>query len=164
MGYDVRDRYNVGEISVNNPNHIVVTADMTSSTWNTVGSHEVFTVTGGVWVKTWVVCTSGLTSGGSATIHYGHESYTTLFANAIAYGGFATGEFIDTSNNASVAYLADGHWFGVSVGDRYAWLYGQDVGYSVNVAALTGGTLEFHCIWQPLTVGATVVAGSGGSL
>ena len=44
----------MSEISVNAPNHIAVTVDMTSATWNTVATHKVFAVTGVVRMRMWI--------------------------------------------------------------------------------------------------------------
>lgn len=41
---------------------------------------------------------------------------------------------------------------------------GMDVGYEITGAALTGGVLEFHCVWVPLSSDGLVEAGAGGAL
>ena len=41
---------------------------------------------------------------------------------------------------------------------------GLDVGYEITGAALTGGVLEFHCVWVPLSSDGLVEAGAGGTL
>ena len=41
---------------------------------------------------------------------------------------------------------------------------GLDVGYEITGAALTGGSLEFHCVWVPLDDNGLVEAGAGGTL
>jgi hypothetical protein len=37
-------------------------------------------------------------------------------------------------------------------------------GYEITGAALTGGVLEFHCVWVPLSSDGLVEAGAGGAL
>lgn len=39
-----------------------------------------------------------------------------------------------------------------------------DIGYEIGVEALTAGSLVFHCVWVPLSDGASVTAGAGGTL
>ncbi len=36
--------------------------------------------------------------------------------------------------------------------------------YQIGVEALTTGSIVFHCVWVPLSDGANVVAGAGGTL
>jgi hypothetical protein len=43
-------------------------------------------------------------------------------------------------------------------------LNGLDIGYEIGVEALTAGSIVFHCVWVPLSDGANVVAGAGGTL
>lgn len=145
-------------------NHIAVTATMTSATWNTAASHEVFTVTGAVRMWIWILCTDTLTDAADAAdIQFGVAGATDAFIGATAAAGkggaaIAAGEiWCDTSpaetyGNASSLILDK-----VIVG-------GLDVGYEITGAALTGGVLVFHCVWVPLDNDGNVVAGAGGSL
>lgn len=145
-------------------NHIAVTATMTSATWNTAASHEVFTVTGAVRMWIWILCTDTLTDAGDAAdIQFGVAGATDAFIGVTAAAGkggaaIATGEIwcdtspADTYGNASSLILDK-----VIVG-------GLDVGYEITGAALTGGLLVFHCIWVPLDNDGNVIAGAGGSL
>jgi hypothetical protein len=41
---------------------------------------------------------------------------------------------------------------------------GLDIGYEITGAALTGGVLVFHCVWEPLNDSGLVEAGAGGTL
>jgi hypothetical protein len=41
---------------------------------------------------------------------------------------------------------------------------GLDIGYEITGEALTSGNIVFHCVWDPLSAGASVVAGAGGAL
>lgn len=69
MGYrGVVNNLQGGGVSVNSANHIAVTADFTSATWNifTTPKHEVFTVTGIVRVWLWAVCAGNVDSAGHA--------------------------------------------------------------------------------------------------
>jgi len=153
-----------GNVNALASNHIAVTADMTSATWNTAASHEVFTVTGTVRMWLWVLCTDTLTDAADAAdIQFGVAGATNAFiASTAAAGnggaGIAAGEVwcdatpADTYGNASSLIL-----------DKIV-SGGLDVGYEITGAALTGGALEFHCVWVPLDGTGNVEAGAGGTL
>ncbi len=144
-------------------NHIAVTATMTSATWNTAASHEVFTVTGLVRMRHWVECTGTLTDAADAAdIQYGHETNTAAFIGATAAAG-----------KGGATITANELWYDTTpttVTDTTATVVfdhvinGLDVGYEITGAALTGGVLVFHCVWEPLNSSGNVVAGAGGSL
>jgi len=174
MTYDIRNPNYTPEISVNHPRHLVNTVDFTSSTWNTVATHEVFTVTGLVLFRTWVACTESLAGGG--TFQYGTEdsgsgfASTGLFMPATTATEIDAGRFLCGYPTISAAvdvihpYLTNSTTNGVGFAINESILYNVDVGYEIIAAALTDGTLEFHCIWEPLTAGASVVIGAGGTL
>jgi len=144
--------------SANSTNHIVVTADLSASPWNTDASHEVFTVTGAVRMQMWIICTENVTSsGGNATLQFGDEDTTDLIIGATDENAIDVGElwydtspttFIDTFANAVMDYVDSG----------------KDIGYEIDVEATTNGLLEFHCVWVPLNSTGLVVAGAGGTL
>ena len=146
----------MSELSVNAPNHIAVPADMTSATWNAVGTHEVFQVTGMVRVRTWVECTAIHSSHDTATLQVGFESETTAMLGTTVATYFAPGFWID--RDLTGVYAASS----TCMIDRMSW--GGDIGYEIGVEAILSGTLIFHCVWEPLSAGATVVAGAGGPL
>lgn len=144
-------------------NHIAVTADMTSATWNTAAKHETFTVTGLVRIRHWIECTDTLTDAADgASIQYGHESATNAFIASTGAAGagastLSTGElWYDTSPTTVTDTTAN------VIMDHV--INGLDVGYEITGAALTGGSLVFHCVWEPLNSSGNVVAGAGGVL
>jgi hypothetical protein len=147
-----------------NGRYLAVTATMSSATWNTVAKHEVFTVTGTVRMQMWITCGATLVDAGDAAIiEFGHESDTDAFiAKTDAAGRNAT--TITTGwlwyNTTPVAGPAPA---GSAVMD-YVVNGGLDVGYEISGAALTGGSLVFHCVWEPLDATGAVVAGAGGVL
>jgi len=153
-----------GNVNALASNHIAVTANMASATWNTAASHEVFTVTGTVRMWLWVLCTDTLTDAADAAdIQFGVAGATDAFIAATAAAGkggagLAAGEVwcdatpADTYGNASSLIL-----------DKIV-SGGLDVGYEITGAALTGGSLEFHCVWVPLDDTGNVEAGAGGTL
>ena len=150
-------------INANVGNYIAVVADMTSATWNAVATQETLAVTGLCRVRTWVNCTGTLTDAADAAfIQYGVAGTT----NALIAVTGAAGNGGDT--------ISDGElWIDATPTDTYAWTAntifdivtdGIDIGYEITGAALTGGSLVFHYIWEPLEVGASCVAGAGGAL
>jgi hypothetical protein len=145
--------YSVG---TNHPRHIAVPADMTSATWNTKASHEVFAVTGLVRMTLWVQVVTALASTlAGATINLGLEGATDQFSDALE--GAFTGAQVWSAGQpgavqATVPILID-----------YLF-YDKDVGYEIVTEPLISGSLIFHCVWEPFGVGATVTAGDGSAL
>ena len=135
------------QASVNAPNHIAVTVDMTSTTWNTVATHKVFAVTGAVRMRLWVQSNS-LASGTN-------EAYMSLLVGA-ALEVFRAGKIENTN----------GFWVGQNAYQAFSpfdqilpdYALAENVGYGITIEPLTGGYLIFHCVWEPLSAGATVVA------
>ena len=150
--------------STDSPNHIVVTANFSSATWNTVGTHEVFTVTGAVRVRLWQLCTQ--------TLEDAADLATIQFGDALASDDFigSTG----AAGNGGVTLSAGQWWYDTSPEFAISTFNavvldmvignGEDIGYELAGEALTAGKIEFHCAWEPLTAGSTVVAGAGGAL
>lgn len=146
------------------PNYLSVTADLSSSTWNTVASHEVFTVTGLVRMRVLIECTETLTDAADgASIQFGVEGATNAWiasTGAAGAGGntIAAGEiWCDTSPTETHGNT------GTLVLDKIV-AGGLDVGYEITGAALTDGTLVFHCWWVPVGPTGRVTAGTGGAL
>lgn len=156
MPYDLRRTDSTAELSIHAQNHLVVTADLaTGSSWETAASHEVFTVTGLVRVRLWALCTENVAGGGS--IQFGYEGATDgLIASTTATDLDANELWYDATPTTQIDTFAN------VVFDRV--INGLDIGYEITAAATTNGTLEFHCVWEPLTAGASVVAGAGGTL
>ena len=152
------------EISAAATSHLSVTADMTSATWNTDGTHEVFTVTGSVRLRMWIICTATLTDAANlAAIRFGAENDVNGFIATTGAAGkdgvtLTAGGFWYTTTGTVVTPLASS-----AIIDRLI-VGGLDVGYRINGEALTGGTLEFHCCWEAMNASGSVVAGAGGSL
>jgi hypothetical protein len=145
-----------GGVSVNSANHIAVTADMTSATWNTQASHEVFVVTGLVRMTLWVQVVTALASTlAGATINLGIEGATDQFNDTVE--AFFTGAQVWTVGNPGKAQSFSG-----SIIDYL--LYDSDVGYEIVTEPLISGSLIFHCVWEPFSAGATVTAGDGSPL
>lgn len=77
-----------GNVNALASNHIAVTATMSSATWNTAATHEVFTVTGAVRMWLWVLCTDTLTDAADAAdIQFGLAGATNAFIASTAAAG-----------------------------------------------------------------------------
>lgn len=150
-------------MGISTPNLLYVTADLSSATWNTAATHEVFVVTGVVRAKLWIVCTATLTDAADAArIQFGDET-TTNSMIAITAGATAGAALIATGDlwyDATPDLLIAN--YSTAVFDKV--INGLDIGYEVSGAAFTGGSLVFGCEWQALSAGATVTAGAGGVL
>jgi hypothetical protein len=158
MGYVFRNATDGADLSATGARHISVTATMTSATWNTVASHEVFTVTGLVRARMWIECTTNLAStGDGAQVQFGVEGVTNGFIaatnedaldqNDIWYDASPTVVY-DTTANTLLDYVVNG----------------LDIGYEITGEALTAGVLVFHCVWEPMNATGNVAAGAGGAL
>ena len=151
-------------LNVNGVNYLVVTADMSSATWNTATTHEVFTVTGMVRMRVLVECTGTLQDAADlATISLGDEVTAASFIAATDAAGknattISAGELWCDATPADVVTA-----FATAVLDRIVPA-GLDVGYTIGGEALTGGSLVFHCWWEPLNATGAVAAGAGGVL
>jgi hypothetical protein len=152
------------EVFYGTPNYLMVTADMTSATWNTVASHEVFTCTGAAKVYTWVICTDTLTDAAdAATIQYGNETATdAIIATTNAAG--AGGDTISTGEIWADATPTETYGDPDSLILQHMVIGGLDIGYEIAGEALTGGSLDFHCVWYPMDSTGNVVVGAGGAL
>lgn len=146
------------------PNYLTVIADMTSTTWNTVATHEVFTITGMVRIWFCIQCGGTLTDAADgASIQFGNEFVTNAIiasTGAAGAGGntIAVGEmWIDATPADFSAAETAGILKQVVSG-------GTDLGYEITGAALTGGSLVFHAWWWPISSNGAVAAGAGGTL
>jgi len=150
-------------INYYSPNYIGVTTLMTSATWNTAATHEVFTVTGLVHFRFWIECTATLTDAADgASMQVGYDADTDFFitTTAVATAGaslLATGcLFYDATPDLVPPTFVAGSFNHI--------INGYDIGYEITGAALTGGSLTWHCVWEPLNSTGLVTAGAGGVL
>ena len=146
-------------VHYNNPNYLAVTADLTSATWNTAATHELFTVTGLVRMRIYaeVTTTGDDSSGNTANIQLGVENTTNAFIAATEVDDLAAGEIwydatptVVTDDTSSVIL------------DKV--VNGEDVGYEITGEAATDGVIVFHCVWEPLNATGNVVAGNGSAM
>lgn len=151
--------------SFNHPNYFVVTADMTSATWNTQAQHEIATVTGMVRMCIIPQVTATLTDAADgASIQLGIEGSTSAIIGSTGAAGaggntLSTNEFwVDTSPADVICTEANLGALTFTVGG------GLDVGYEITGAALTGGTILFHIWWIKQDSTGAVTAGTGATL
>jgi hypothetical protein len=139
--------------------YLEVPVDLASATWNTVGTHEVFTVTGAVRMKMYTECISaGVNAGGSAAICFGLAGSSSAFIASTPISQFAAGAmWIDATPLETHATYASALIDQVIPG-------GIDVGYEIATSAPSGGSLKFHCLWTQLNPSGAVVAGVGSAL
>lgn len=139
-------------------NYLAVTALMTaSSTWNSVASHEIATVTGLVRLRIIPEVTVTLT-GGAATLALGTENTAAAFLAATSATALNATEIWQSATSASnVPYLTLSSVIDQAVSS-------DDVGYTIAGAIATTGSITFHMWWEPLSSTGAVVAGTGGSL
>lgn len=108
-----------------------------------------FTVTGDVLVGLYGVCTTDL-AGASATIEVGVTGNTTLFIPLTTATNIDDGElWMDAS--PAIGKPIDSLTYYI-LGD------GADIIQTVRTANITGGQLEYICLWKALSAGSTVVA------
>ena len=143
---------------------VEVSIDGAVAAWNTVASHEVFTVTGTVKYKVLYVVITDLTSSGSATLQFGREGATDSLSASQAFSGLDAGEVvIPGGTNAAISAFAT-HDANTTAGRGSDYVTALDLGYEIGTAALTGGTMKAYCWWTPITADGSVAAGAGGAL
>jgi len=153
------DEVRKNALTYNNANYLAVTADLTSATWNTVATHELFTVTGLVRMRVVaeVVTTGDDTSGNTSTIQLGVEDSTNDWIAATEVDDLAAGEIwadaTPTETNGNYSSL---------VFDKV--VNGKDVGYEIAGEAATDGNIVFHCWWEALNGTGAVAAGDGSAM
>jgi hypothetical protein len=154
----VQQNMNGTGVVYNAPNYLAVPIAMVVGTTGAVGQHETFTVTGAVRMKMLIECTDTLTDAGNgATIQFGVAGATDLFIAASDTDLIATGEAWCDATPTETAGA-----YSTLVLDKVV-MGGIDVGYEVAVEAITGGTLIFHCWWEPLNATGAVVAAAGAT-
>lgn len=150
--------------------------DFSLAAWNTVATHEVFTVTGLVRLMWAIECTVTLTDAADlATIGFGTESDPdglTGALNAAGAGGgtISAGQVLNWDANAFQA-PANGFFADKSSSDspdsiafQRGLVNGKDLGFQVAGGALTGGKLVLHLWWSPVSADGSLAHGTGSTL
>ncbi len=144
--------------SIQSSGYLTQSVDLSSATWKSIASHEVFTVTGLVRARMWIECTEDVTStSGNSTLQFGVEGVTDGIIAATGEDDIDVGELwydatptvkYDTFANIVFDYITND----------------LDIGYEILTEATLDGTLAFHIVWEPLNATGAVVLGAGGSL
>lgn len=150
---------NEDELNYKASNYLAVTADLSSATWNTVATHELFTVTGlaRVRIVAEVTTTGDDTTGDTATIQLGTEGTTNGFIAATQVDDLLAGELWYDATPTTVFDTTS-----TVVIDKI--INGEDIGFEIAGEAAVDGEIVFHCWWEPLKSGSTVVAGNGSAM
>jgi hypothetical protein len=119
-----------------------------AGTTGAVGSFDLFTVTGDVLVTIFAVCETDLTSGGAAAIEVGTANDTGGLIVQTSATDIDAG-LIWQSNTPSE--------IGTELPNGIP-LSGASVQYTVGADTITGGKVNFYCLWRPLSAGSSVVA------
>lgn len=128
-------------------------AYLAESTWTFVeattgatGAHTLFTVTGNVLVRVWGICDTNIA--GAGTVEVGVVGNT---AGLIAQ--IADAENLDDGDN----WVDATPEVGVSaLPGTFIVNDGADIILTIGTTALTGGVVDFYCLWRPLSSGASV--------
>lgn len=142
-------------------NYFVVTADFSSATWNTVGTHETHTVTGTVRCLILPEIKTTLT-GATATIDFGTETAGTGLIIQAAVANLTANKFWTVATPLGAVRVNS---LATNTGPLDVFVSGGlDLGYAVGTAAFTAGRIDFHTWWIPVDNSGNVVAGAGGAL
>lgn len=107
-----------------------------------------FTVTGVVEVRVFAVCGVNL-AGANATIEIGVASNTAcLIAQSTGTDVDAGEIWLDATPVSTAEALTA----------NSVMINGADIIETLATANLTGGQIDYYCIWRPISAGATVVA------
>jgi len=116
-----------------------------------IAAKEIFTVTGIVVAAVFGVCTGTLTSAGAPTIEVGTATTTTRFIGAALAMSIDNGDvFVDE--------VAIGETEEPTSEITWALTYGDDFVYEIKVATITGGSIDWYCLWYPLSDDGLVVS------
>ena len=147
------------ELNYKASNYLMTAIDLSDSTWNTVATHELLTVTGLVRVRmvAEVTVTGDDTTGDTSTIQLGVESDTDAFIAATQVDDLLAGEIWYDATPTTVTDTTS-----TVVIDKI--VNAEDIGIEIAGEAATAGTIRVHTWWEPLSSGSTVVAGDGSAM
>lgn len=144
-------------------NVVRVNVDLSLTAWNTVATHEVFTLTGLVRTVTIFRTTEDVLSPGGGSISFGDENSKTRYGPAQLLTGLDVDSF--SFNGTPVTRLRTLQIMLTNAAGNSDMIYeNEDIGYEITTAAATDGMIEAICFWTPLSANGLVVAGTGGLL
>lgn len=150
--------------SYGHPNYLAVATGTfdTTGVWSTAASHEIATVTGAVRMMIIAECVTSVSSvSDTGTISLGDEvtAASVIAASTLGSGAMAAGElWVDATLTRTILTRTQLNAV------EFAIAGGQDVGYTVETNAISGGSMIFHIYWTPLDATGAVAAGAGGTL
>lgn len=118
-----------------------------AATTGATGATTLFTVEGVVAVRIFAICSSDLTSGGSATIEVGITGNTASLIAQTTATGIDTGEIWVDTGPATVEALPG-----------FFILSGTDIIQTIATTTITGGTLTYYCVWVPISEDGSVTS------
>lgn len=118
-----------------------------ASTTGATGATTLFTVTGVIAVRVFAVCSSDLTSGGSATIEVGITNNTAALLAQTTATGIDAGEIWVDTGPATVEALP-----------AFSILSGTNIIQTIATTTITGGVLTYYVSWVPISDDGNLVA------
>lgn len=141
----------------NEEQYLCKTVDLSNADANTIGTHEVFTVTGAVQMKVLAECTTDVVgSANTITMSFGDETAASGWIAGTSGEAIDAGEFWFSTTPAKGATTASAKL------DRV--VSGNDIGYEIATAKASTGIIKFHCWYTPLNNTGAVAAGTLSSL
>jgi len=132
-----------------------VTNDKWGDDGGALASGVMFTVTGVVFAKLLAVCTESLT-GNSSTLEAGITDHTAIFLPTETCTTIDTG-MIWLNNATPATYYEIGEQSAAADNLPEYLLNGNDIILSTKTDEVTAGTLDFYCIWRPISSDAEVI-------
>ncbi len=134
--------------------YIYKTVDFSTVSAQTVGTHEVFTVTGMVRMKILAECTETLVGSVNTTeIAFGTDTSGSAWIGGTSANIIASGEMWCDSSPTEVQGA-----YSTVVLDKVVTA-GKDIGYTVGTTEVSAGIMTFHCWWSPLNSSGAVATG-----
>jgi hypothetical protein len=130
--------------------HEINSVTFVVGTTGAVASKELWKVTGVIMATVIPICITDLTAGGAGTIALGNETVTNQFVAATTLTNIDAGELWLTNTPATTFAVSD-------TVPIWSIISGPDIGYTVgNADACTGGVIDFHLFWYPISEDAAV--------
>lgn len=125
------------------------TVTYVAGTTGAVGAATLFTVTGAVRMRLFARCTTTLTSGATPAMSIGTALKTAGLIAATDPTTIAANELWNDATSDSSVELDSATVTNV---------VSQNVISTIATATVTGGVMEYYCLWQPLSPDGLVVA------
>lgn len=128
------------------------TVTFVAGTTGAVGAHDLFTLTGLVKFHVYFEVMTDLTSGGAAVLKHGTASDDDKFdASGTGFDSYDAGQI-------GIHYLGNGP-IGIDAASTLTThLANEDIIYTVDTAAITGGVIRYFIEWVPLSSDGNLVA------